>query len=156
MDRRPGSDLYYGWVVVAACFLGTFAVFGLSYSFSVFFEQMLEEFDYSRGITSVAFGVQTVTLYIGAVFVGVLVDRYGTRRLMLSGTVLLCLGLVWTSSRRPRAVRSDGSNSGRASAKSKGEKALSIRSVVGSGGSPPFAEPAVTARFRRPLSVAPR
>ena len=93
---RP-SDVYYGWVVVAGCFLGSFVVFGLSYSFGVFYEPMLAAFGASRSVTSVAFGVQTVALYVGAVAIGALVDRYGTRRMLALGALLLCGGLVWTS-----------------------------------------------------------
>ncbi|WP_306054315.1 MFS transporter [Natronococcus wangiae] len=88
---------YYGWVVVVACFLATFVVFGLSYSFGVFLEAMLAEFDRSRGVTTIAFGVQTFLLYVGAVAVGVAVDRYGTRRTLLAGGALVCTGLVLTS-----------------------------------------------------------
>ena len=88
---------YYGWVVVLACFLGSFVVFGLSYSFGVFFEEMLAEFEQSRGVTSIAFGIQTLSLYIGASVIGVFVDRYGTRKMLLVGMVLLCSGLVLTS-----------------------------------------------------------
>lgn len=91
--RRP----YYGWIVVFACFLGTFVVFGLSYSFGVFFERMIDEFGYSRGATSLAFGVQTLSLYVGASVIGAFVDRYGTRRMLVVGTVLLCAGLLLTS-----------------------------------------------------------
>lgn len=91
--RRP----YYGWVVVFACFLGSFVIFGLSYSFGVFFERILDEFGHPRGVTSIAFGVQTVCLYVGAVVIGALVDRYGTRMMMLLGTLLLCSGLVLTT-----------------------------------------------------------
>lgn len=94
-DDDDGS--YYGWVVVAGCFFGSFVVFGLSYSFGVFFEPVLAEFGASRGATSMAFGVQTVALYVGAVGIGALVDRYGTRRMLAVGTVLLCAGLIWTS-----------------------------------------------------------
>jgi OFA family oxalate/formate antiporter-like MFS transporter len=89
--------IYYGWVVVAACFLGSFVVFGLSYSFGVFFEPILEEFGHSRGVTSVAFGVQSLMLYLGAVGVGVLVDWYGTRRMLAVGAVLISLGLLGTT-----------------------------------------------------------
>ncbi|WP_436346191.1 MFS transporter [Natronorubrum sp. FCH18a] len=88
---------YYGWIVVLACFLGTFVVFGLSYSFGVFLERMADDFARSRGVTTIAFGVQTLMLYVGAVLVGVFVDRLGTRRMLAAGTVVLCLGLVWTS-----------------------------------------------------------
>lgn len=91
--RRP----YYGWIVVLACFLGTFVVFGLSYSFGVFLERMADDFARSRGVTTIAFGVQTLMLYVGAVLVGVFVDRLGTRRMLAVGTVVLCLGLVGTS-----------------------------------------------------------
>ncbi|ADJ15030.1 MFS transporter [Halalkalicoccus jeotgali] len=89
--------VYYGWVVVAACFLGSFVVFGLSYSFGVFFEPILAEFGRSRGVTSVAFGVQSLMLYLGAVGIGVLVDRYGTRRMLAAGAVVLVFGLLATS-----------------------------------------------------------
>ncbi len=88
---------YYGWIVVLACFLGTFVVFGLSYSFGVFLERMADDFARSRGVTTIAFGVQTLMLYVGAVLVGVFVDRLGTRRMLAVGTAVLCLGLVWTS-----------------------------------------------------------
>ncbi|ELY46306.1 MFS transporter [Natronorubrum sulfidifaciens] len=88
---------YYGWIVVCACFLGTFVVFGLSYSFGVFLERMATDFERSRGVTTIAFGVQTLLLYVGAVLVGVFVDRLGTRRMLAIGTVVLCLGLLWTS-----------------------------------------------------------
>ncbi len=88
---------YYGWIVVIACFLGSFVVFGLSYSFGVFLERMATDFERSRGVTTIAFGVQTLLLYVGAVLVGVFVDRLGTRRMLAIGTVVLCLGLLWTS-----------------------------------------------------------
>ena len=88
---------YYGWVVVTGCFLGSFVVFGLSYSFGVFFEEILEEFGHSRGLTAVAFSVQTLALYIGAGVIGAVIDRYGARTMLAVGSVLLCSGLVLTS-----------------------------------------------------------
>jgi len=94
---RESGSLYYGWIVVVGCFLGSFVVFGLSYSFGVLADAILAEFGRSRGLTSVAFGVQTVTLYVGGAGVGVLVDRYGSRRMLVLGGVVLCTGLVTTS-----------------------------------------------------------
>ncbi|WP_053948383.1 hypothetical protein [Halolamina sediminis] len=58
--RRP----YYGWAVVAASFLGTFVVFGLSYSFGVFLERIVDAFGGARGPASLAFAVQTVAIYL--------------------------------------------------------------------------------------------
>jgi len=91
--RRP----YYGWAVVAASFLGTFVVFGLSYSFGVFLERIADAFGGSRGLSSLAFGVQTVAIYVGASGLGVLVDHYGTRRLLVVGTLLTVGGLAAAS-----------------------------------------------------------
>lgn len=91
--QRP----YYGWVVVSGCFLGSFVVFGLSYSFGVFFEEILDEFGHSRGVTSIAFSIQTLALYIGASVIGAIIDRYGSRTMLVAGTVLLCAGLFLTS-----------------------------------------------------------
>lgn len=94
--ERP-DDVYHGWVVVAGCFLGSFVVFGLSYSFGVFYDPMLAAFGATRGVTSMAFGVQTAALYAGAVGIGALVDRYGARPALAVGALLLCGGLLWTS-----------------------------------------------------------
>ncbi|WP_101297345.1 MFS transporter [Halegenticoccus soli] len=93
MRPRLGYPGYYGWVVVVACFLGSLVVFGISYSFGVFFDRMLAEFGRSRGETSLVFAIQTFVVYVGAAAVGWLVDRYGTRRLLLAGAVLIALGL---------------------------------------------------------------
>lgn len=91
--RRP----YFGWYVAGACFVGTFVIFGVSYSFGVFLERLLETFGESRGATSLAFGVQTAAIYVGASVAGALVDRYGPRRMMLVATVVTAAGLVLAS-----------------------------------------------------------
>jgi MFS transporter, OFA family, oxalate/formate antiporter len=92
-SRVTQSDVYYGWFVVGACFLGSLVVFGISYSFGVFFDRMLIEFGRSRGETSLVFGVQTFVMYVGAAVIGGFVDRYGTRRLLLGAMGLLAVGL---------------------------------------------------------------
>lgn len=91
-SRRAETNVYYGWVVVGACFLGAFVVFGISYSFGVFFDQMLDEFGRSRSETSLVFGIQTFVMYIGAAVIGGFIDRYGTRPLLLVGMGLLSVG----------------------------------------------------------------
>ena len=101
-----GSDLrrrvarrgpYYGWVVVAACFAVTLVVFGLSYSFGVFFEPLFATFGASRASTSLVFSVQTFVVYVGAAAVGGVVDRVGPRRPTVVGTLLLAVGLLATA-----------------------------------------------------------
>ncbi|MFB6124258.1 MAG: MFS transporter [Haloferacaceae archaeon] len=102
LDPRAAlaDRFYYGWVVAVACLLAATAVFGLTYSFGVFFERMLAAFAASRARLSLVFGVQTFVLYVGATASGGLVDRYGPRRMLLVGTGLLVGGLLATSRSR--------------------------------------------------------
>jgi MFS family permease len=99
LDPRTelADRLYYGWVVAVACLLAATAVFGITYSFGVFFERMLDAFAASRARLSLVFGVQTFVLYVGATASGGLVDRYGPRRMLLVGTAFLVGGLLATS-----------------------------------------------------------
>lgn len=90
-------NLYYGWFVVLGGFLGSLVVYGLSYSFGVFFEHLLEEFGHSRAYTSLLFSVQSFVLYALAPFVGGLIDRFGTKRLVGVALVLFLVGMIGTS-----------------------------------------------------------
>ncbi len=95
--RRLADRFYYGWVIAVSCLLVALVVFGTTYSFSVFFDQMLGSFDASRVRLSLVFGIQTVVLYVGATVAGRVVDRYGPRRMLLLGGALLVSGLLATS-----------------------------------------------------------
>lgn len=88
---------YYGWVVVASCFLAACAMFGMTYSFSVFFESLSGSFPVSDARISLVFGIQTAVIYVGAAALGGLLDRVGPRRVLLLGTMLLSGGLVGAS-----------------------------------------------------------
>lgn len=99
ISRRSIMDgrVYYGWVVTVACFLMTASVFSVTYSFGVFFEPLLADFGRSRADTSLLFSAQTLTLYVSGGAFGWVVDRYGTRRLLLLGTALYGTGLFLTT-----------------------------------------------------------
>lgn len=88
------SGVYYGWFVVAACFLCGLVCFGTIYSFGVFFEFIQREFRGSYAGTSLIFSVQSIVTFGGGAILGVFVDRYGTRRLLIVGGLLFALGLV--------------------------------------------------------------
>jgi len=91
------SGPYYGWVVVAACFLGALAAFGTMYSFSVFFGKIAAEFQQTTANTSAIFSLQTFVTFAGAGIVGFSIDRVGVRRLMGLAAVLVGLGLLGAS-----------------------------------------------------------
>jgi MFS family permease len=97
--RRPleNSDVYYGWFVVGAAFVGQFAAFGTIYSFGVFFGHIVDAFGLSHADTSVVYSFQSVVIYVGSAVLGVVIDRYDTRRLFGLGSVLLVVGMLGAS-----------------------------------------------------------
>jgi MFS family permease len=95
--RLVGLDIYYGWFVVAACFLGGLLIYGLLYTFSVFFGHLVTAFGLSHADTSLIFSLQSMTMYVGAAAFGFLLDRYDVRRLFALASVLIVGGLFGTS-----------------------------------------------------------
>ena len=89
--------MYYGWVIVAGCLLMSMVVFGTSYAFGVFYDAFAAEFDVSRSVLALVFGIQTVFIYVVGLAAGWLVDRYGQRRIVAGSTGILTVGLVWTA-----------------------------------------------------------
>jgi len=62
---------------------------GLYFSFPIFYVALLEEFGWSRGATAAAFSISSVVQGMLSPVVGMLVDRFGPRRVMLGGACLL-------------------------------------------------------------------
>lgn len=89
--------VFYGWVIVGAAFV----IKGLAYPswhlFSIFYVAMLAEFGWSRGETAAAFSLFTVVYALGAAGVGRLVVRYGARRVIPVGGLVLATGVAATS-----------------------------------------------------------
>src|SRR5215831_2396470 len=103
--NRPISraEFFYGWWVVAAAFVITFLGFGSAYTFSAFLEQLQRDFGASRGSVSLVFSLAGF-LYFGlGIISGPLADRFGARPLVLTGMVLLGLGLALASAARSLA-----------------------------------------------------
>ena len=95
MRRKPFSwPFYYGWVIVGIAFLSMGVWLAMRATFSVFLVVLLDEFHWSRasaaGVQSLSFVVYTCS----APVVGMLIDRFGPRRIVLPGIILLCGGLL--------------------------------------------------------------
>ena len=97
LRRRLAGRVYYGWVVVGACLLAATAVYGTSYTFSVFYDSLVEQFGVGRGPLAFVFGLQTALIYVGGVVAGRATDRYGGRRVAAVSSVLLVVGLGWAA-----------------------------------------------------------
>src|SRR5438552_4299788 len=62
---------------------------GLYFSFSVFLVPLVDEFHWSRGLTAGAQSISTIVQGLLAPVAGILVDRFGPRRVILTGAALL-------------------------------------------------------------------
>lgn len=89
--------IYYGWVVVVACFLASVVVFGTTYAFGVFYDAFLEAFDAPRSMLALVFGLQSALIYVAGIGAGRLVERRGQRWVAAISGIVLVAGLVWTA-----------------------------------------------------------
>src|SRR5690242_16164683 len=98
-DRQP---LFYGWWVALTAALGQFL--GVApifvFSFSVFLKAFTSEFHATRGAVSLAFTLHNLASAFAAPFAGRLIDRFGSRRVILPTTLIfgaiLVLALFFT------------------------------------------------------------
>jgi OFA family oxalate/formate antiporter-like MFS transporter len=90
--------IFYGWWMVFLCFAIAFYVGGaLFYGFTAFFEPIVKEFGWSYTQVSVAFSLRGLEMGILAPITGVLVDRFGSKRLIFAGASIVGLALILLS-----------------------------------------------------------
>jgi MFS family permease len=87
----------YGWVVVAAGALMTCIGFGTMLSLAVFLQPISKAMGWSTAGVSAAATLDFLCMGFAAFAWGTLSDRYGTRIVVLAGSLLLGLGLVSAS-----------------------------------------------------------
>jgi len=85
----PDRDAARRWIVLATVWVTLAITFGLYFSFPVFLVPLFEEFGWSRGATAAAFSISSIVQGLLSPVVGVLVDRFGPRRIILGGAALL-------------------------------------------------------------------
>jgi MFS family permease len=94
-DRKK---IFYGWYIVGACVVITLYTGGVvHFGFTAVFEPIAEEFNWSYAQISLASSLRGLEMGLLAPFMGFLVDRYGPRRLILGGSILICLGFITLS-----------------------------------------------------------
>jgi MFS family permease len=86
-----------GWLVVLSTFIAGFVVFGVMYSFGVFFTPMEAEFHASRTATSVFFAITGMLFYLFGSITGRLSDRFGPQPIVAAGAVIMGAGLALTA-----------------------------------------------------------
>ncbi|MBM2824377.1 MAG: hypothetical protein HW402_41 [Dehalococcoidales bacterium] len=93
-----GRKIFYGWwIVLASAAMHFFGGGTFYYGFTVFFNPIRNTFGWTAAVTSLAFTLQRLESGIIGPLAGVLVDRIGPRKLMLTGWVIVGLGFLLMS-----------------------------------------------------------
>jgi MFS family permease len=92
---QSSGPIYYGWVIVAACFVVIAMIAPLMASFQLFYRAVLEEFNWSRGGAAIAMSLHLVLGGLASPVAGGLIDRYGPRRVMPIGALITAGALIW-------------------------------------------------------------
>ncbi len=87
--------LFYGWWIVCACFsIALYVSSIIFFGFTAFFEPLVREFGWSYTEISFAMSLRGLEMGILAPFIGILADRFGSRKLMFFGVITVGLGLI--------------------------------------------------------------
>jgi len=96
MDSSAAQSrrIYYGWIIVGVGLISMAFWLGIRASFSVFYVALLEEFPWNRGGSAGVQSMALITYTILAPLAGGLIDRFGPRRVIVPGILILALGLA--------------------------------------------------------------
>ena len=98
-SQREGSGFmapkfFYGYVILALCFINMVVMRGVNGSFSVYYLALLENFGWSHSDGASIASVNFLVYALAAPFVGFAFDRFGPRVLMPLGGALVGVGLL--------------------------------------------------------------
>jgi hypothetical protein len=97
-DSPRRSRFFYGWwIAISAAIMHFFGGGTFYYGFTVFFNPIRESFGWNATVTSVAFTLQRLEGGIMGPIAGYMVDRFGPRRLMMAGWVVVGVGFILMS-----------------------------------------------------------
>jgi predicted MFS family arabinose efflux permease len=106
MDEER-SVRYPGWSVLAAAFTGVMVSFApiVPYTFSLFLDPLHAEFGWKREAMGGAFALAAITVALVSPLIGILLDRFPPRRIILPGILVFALALAALSRLTPNIVQ---------------------------------------------------
>jgi predicted MFS family arabinose efflux permease len=98
MDEEK-SVRYPGWSVLAASFTGVMVSFApiVPYTFSLFLDPLHAEFGWKREAMGGAFALAAITVALVSPLIGILLDRFPPRRIILPGILVFAVALATLS-----------------------------------------------------------
>jgi len=93
-ERGRQPRLHYAWVVVGITFLALLVAAGVRAAPGVLIKPLEAEFGWDRASISLAVAISILTFGLGGPLSGGLVDRFGPRRVMFGGMLVVGVGLL--------------------------------------------------------------
>jgi len=105
--NEESSIRYTGWYVAAAAFVGVMVSFApiVPYTFSLFLNPLHAAFGWQREAISGTFALAAITVAVVSPGIGVLLDRFPPRRIILPSIVIFALALASLSRLGPSIQR---------------------------------------------------
>lgn len=100
MTRQKTSGWYFGWNIVAAASLLTLLTVGMRLGIGPFFLPMVEDLGFSRSLLAGIIAIGMLCYGIGMPLAGYLVARFGTKFVLLLGTLIVAVSVIWTVNAR--------------------------------------------------------
>jgi sugar phosphate permease len=92
---KSHSRIFYGWYVVFACLIITLYTGGVvNFGFTAVFDPLAKEFGWSYAQISFASSLRGLEVGLLSAVMGLLVDRWGPKRLIIGGSALIFLGYI--------------------------------------------------------------
>lgn len=93
----PKGKIFYGWwVAIALFFVGMFGPMG-RYTLTAFFPFISQEFGWTKASIGLAQSLHLIVYSIFALFVGFMIDRIGSRKVIFSGGAIILIALLLMS-----------------------------------------------------------
>ena len=93
LQIRPRRKIFYGWWIAVAASFQVFWVSGtFMFGFTAFVNPILDEFGWSTTSIAIAISIQRTEAGVAGPFVGILIDRFGARSVILTGTIVTAIG----------------------------------------------------------------
>ncbi len=101
------SIRYPGWGVLTAACAGVMVSFApiVPYTFSLFLDPLHAAFGWKREAMGGAFALAAITVALVSPLIGILLDRYPPRRIILPGILVFAVGLATLSRLTPHIVQ---------------------------------------------------
>lgn len=96
MHKKRIGNWYFGWNIVIAASLLTLLTSGLRMSIGTFFLPIIEDLHFSRSVFSFIVAIGMLFYGIAMPIAGYLVNRYGTRNVLLLGTGIISVAAFWS------------------------------------------------------------